>query len=199
MTKVKDTIASLIVNKEVSILDITASIDSISVTCRERIASEFDRFGIEALNFFVESIAAPEEDLAKLREILEGKAEFEILGDERYTRKRSFDVLEKAASSEGAGGMMGAGMGLGMGLGAGAAAGGVLGNVAGQMRVVPPEKPIEQEIRCGKCGIGNPSPAKFCSGCGETLDTKPSECPNCKFQNLPSAKFCSNCGSKLGG
>jgi len=197
ITKFKDTVADLIVNKKISVLDITASIDSISVTCQERVASEFDRFGIEVLNFFIESINVPEEDIAKLRKILEEKAEFEILGDERYTRKRSFDVLEKAASSEGAGGMMGVGMGLGMGIGAGVAAGGILGDVTKQMKVTPPEKPIEQKIKCLKCGTENLSTAKFCSNCGEKLETQPIICPNCKTENVPGSKFCSNCGTSL--
>ena len=197
ITKFKDTIANLIVNKKISVLDITASIDSISATCHERVASEFDRFGIEVLNFFIESINVPEEDLAKIRKTLEERAEFEVLGDERYTRKRSFDVLEKAASSEGAGGMMGAGMGLGMGLGAGAAAGGVLGDVTKQMKVTPPEKPAEQKIKCPKCGSESLSTAKFCSNCGEKLETQPIICPNCKTENAPGSKFCSNCGTSL--
>jgi len=193
ITKFKDTIADLIVNKKTSVLDITASIDFISVTCEEKVRSEFDRFGIEVLNFFIESINVPEEDIAKLRKILEAKAEFEVLGDERYTRKRSFDVLEKAASSEGAGGMMGAGMGLGMGIGAGVAAGGVLGDVTKQMKVTPPE----QKIKCLKCGTENPSTAKFCSNCGEKLETQPIICPKCKKENPPGAKFCVNCGTSL--
>ncbi|MEM3112756.1 MAG: SPFH domain-containing protein [Candidatus Anstonellales archaeon] len=194
ITKFKDTIADMIVNKKTSVLDITASIDSISTTCREKVTSEFDRFGIEVLNFFIESINVPEEDISKLRKMLEERAEFEILGDERYTRKRSFDVLEKAASSEGAGGMMGAGMGLGMGIGAGASAGGVLGDVAKQMKVTPPEK---QQIKCLKCGTLNSSTAKFCSNCGEKLETYPVICPNCKVENSPGSKFCANCGTSL--
>jgi len=197
LTKVKDTIADIIVNKKTSVLDITASIDSISTTCRERVTSEFDRFGIEVLNFFVESINVVEDDIAKLKEILEGRAEFEVLGDERYTRKRSFDVLEKAASSEGGGGTMGAGMGLGMGLGAGAAAGSVLGDVTKQMKTTPPEKPIEQKIKCSKCGTENTATAKFCSNCGEKYETQLIVCPDCKTENIAGSKFCNKCGKSL--
>ncbi|MFX0137567.1 MAG: SPFH domain-containing protein [Candidatus Hodarchaeota archaeon] len=192
--KIKDTLADLIVNKKTSVLDITASIDSISNTCQEKVKSEFDRFGIEVLNFFIESINVPEEDLTKLRKILEGKAEFEILGDERYTRMRSFDVLEKAASSEGTGGTMGPAMGLGMGIGAGAAAGGVLGDVAKQMKVTPSEKSVEQRLKCSKCGTENKSEAKFCNKCGEKLDTQTINCPKCKTTNPAGSKFCINCG-----
>ena len=197
ITKFKDTIANLIVNKKTSVLDITASIDSISVTCQERVASEFDRFGIEVLNFFIESINVPEEDLAKIRKILEERAEFEVLGDERYTRKRSFDVLEKAASSEGAGGMMGAGMGLGMGIGAGSAAGGILGDVTRQMKVTHPEKVVGQTIKCSECDFENAAGAKFCSNCGAKLESQPIICPNCKRDNPPGSKFCNYCGASL--
>jgi len=197
ITKFKDTIANLIVNKKTSVLDITASIDSISVTCQERVASEFDRFGIEVLNFFIESINVPEEDLAKIRKILEERAEFEVLGDERYTRKRSFDVLEKAASSEGAGGMMGVGMGLGMGIGAGSAAGGILGDVTRQMKVTHPEKVVGQTIKCSECDFENAAGAKFCSNCGAKLESQPIICPNCKRDNPPGSKFCNYCGASL--
>lgn len=197
ITKFKDTVADIIVNEKISIMDITASIDTISTKCRERTASEFDRFGIEVLNFFVESINTPEEDIKKLREILEGKAEFEILGDERYTRKRSFDVLETAASTEGTGGIMGGAMGLGLGLGAGAGAGGTMGDVARQIKVTPPEKSIEQRIVCPKCGTENPSISKFCNKCGEKIETQIISCPSCKSENPPASQFCSECGKSL--
>ncbi|MEM2144422.1 MAG: zinc ribbon domain-containing protein, partial [Candidatus Jordarchaeaceae archaeon] len=163
-------------------------------TCQEKVMRECDRLGSEVLNFFIESINVPEEDLTKLRKLLEERAEFEVLGDERYTRKRSFDVLEKAASSEGTGGMMGAGMGLGMGIGAGATVGGVLGDVAKQMEVKTSEKP---QVKCLKCGLLNPSTAKFCNNCGEKLETQSIICPNCKTDNPPGAKFCFNCAASL--
>ncbi len=197
MTKVKDTIANMVINKKTSILDITASIDSISTVCRERVTGEFDRFGIEVLNFFVESINVPEEDMVRLKGILEDRAEFDILGDERYTRKRSFDVLDKAASSEGAGGITAAGMGLGMGLAAGAAAGGATANVARQMEVTPPQKPIEEKTRCSKCGNENQPPAKFCNNCGNKLEIQSVSCPNCGVRNALDAKFCTDCGISL--
>lgn len=196
-TKFKDTIADLIVNKKTSVLDITASIDSISKICQEKISSEFDRFGIEVLNFFIESINVPEEDLSKLRRILEDKAEFEVLGDERYIRKRSFDVLEKVASNEGAGGIMGAGLGLGVGLGAGATMGKVFTDVTKQIQVTPSTKPEEQMVKCLFCGYENLATAKFCNNCGKSLKVEFILCPNCKKENLPGSKFCSNCGISM--
>jgi membrane protease subunit (stomatin/prohibitin family) len=193
LTKIKDTIADLIVNKKISVFDITTYLNSISTQCEENVSSEFNRFGIEVLNFFIESINIPEEDIAKLREILETRTEFEVLGDQRYTRKRSFDVLEKAASNPETGGVVGAGMGLGMGLGAGAVAGGVFGNVAKEMNATP----SEQKIKCPGCGFENPAGAKFCSNCGAELGTQPIICPKCKKENPSGSKFCVNCGASL--
>ena len=196
LTKVNDTIADIIVNQKVSVLDLTASLDSISTTCRTRMASEFDRFGLEVLNFFIESINIPDEDLDRVKKILEQKAEFEILGDARYSKMRSFNVLEKAASNEGAAGtILGAGMGAGLGIGA--ASGAAMTNVASQMNVSPTKPHIEEKIKCLKCGTENPNTSKFCNDCGEKLSAEKIICPKCKTENQPGTKFCSNCGTSL--
>lgn len=195
VTKVKDTIADIIVNKKISALDITAQLDSISTTCKERITGEFDRFGIEVLNFFIESINIPAEDLNRIKKILEDRAEFELLGDERYTRKRSFDVLETAASKEGAGGTaLGAGMGLGIGLGAGAGMGAAMADMTRQIKVSQPGK-ITEIIKCPKCGTDNQAGMKFCGNCGTSLQII--KCNKCSFENPAGVKFCGNCGSEL--
>jgi membrane protease subunit (stomatin/prohibitin family) len=196
VSKIKTTIAEMIVQQKVSLLDITALLDSISVVCRDRISGEFDRFGIEILNFFIESISIPEADLARVKRILEDRAEFNLLGDDRYTRKRSLDVLETTAGNEGAGGAaMGTGLGLGLGLGAGSVAGGAMGDVTRQLRTTP----AENKIRCSKCGVENHPDSKFCSGCGEKIQTEKVNCPSCKAENPAGAKFCQTCGTSLTG
>jgi len=124
--KIKDTIANLIINDKLSIFDITASIDSISTKCKERVSDEFNKFGLDVVNLFIESINIPPNDVANLKSILEKKAEFTQIGDERYVVMRQLDVLEKLAANPGEGGT---GMGLGAGLGAGMAS----GNIIGQM------------------------------------------------------------------
>ena len=194
VTKVKNTIAEMIVQQKVSLLDITAFLDSTSTACREKIAGEFDRFGIEVLNFFIESISIAEGDLARVKRILEDRAEFNLLGDERYTRKRSFDVLEKTAENEGAAGALaGAGVGLGLGLGAVGATGGAMADVTRQLRMSPPES----KARCPKCNSENPAEAKFCVGCGEKMLVGKIVCPGCHVENQSGAKFCHSCGASL--
>ena len=190
-TKVKAAIAEMIVREKMSLLDITAHLDTASTLCREKVAGEFDRFGLEVLNFYIESINVPEADLARLKKILEDRAEFDVLGHDRYTRKRSFDVLETGASNEGAGGAaMTAGLGLGMGFGAASAA----GDLARQIRVTP----AEATSACPKCNAANSAGAKFCQTCGESMQAPKIACPACKAENMAGAKFCHECGAALG-
>ena len=74
------------------------------------------------------------------------RADFEILGDQRYGTKRSFDVMDKAADnpSGASGTIMGAGLGLGLGAGIGAQAasvGGALNPNPPQTPATPPQQP----------------------------------------------------------
>jgi membrane protease subunit (stomatin/prohibitin family) len=173
------------------LLEIAALLDNASTKCRERISSEFDRFGLEIVNFFIESINIPDEDLARVKKTLEDRAEFNLLGDERYTRKRSFDVLETGAGNSGTGGsLMGAGLGLGLGFGAVSTAGGL----ARQLEVSPA---TPAQVRCPKCEKQNPQGTRFCADCGEKLATEKLNCPSCQSENLPGAKFCHQCGIAL--
>lgn len=216
ISKVKDVIAEVIVSNRVSVLDVPAQLEEIGETCRERLGREFERFGLEVLNFFVESISVPENDpsVLSLREALAKKAvtligaearkaakvmdaeaqnaEIATLGDERYRMKRSFDTMEKAVESKsGPGGTI---MDLGIGLGAAGAIGQTMRDIASQ--VAQPSKP-ETAVRCLACGFENPSGAKFCAGCGHQLQSESKSCQHCKASNPPGARFCNSCGNPL--
>jgi len=132
-TRTKDMIAEALVKEKISILEISANLNEISEDMHKSVQDEFNKYGIEILNFFVNSINVPEDDpsIIRLKKALADKAEMEIMGDARYRTMRTFDTMEKAAENEGggAGSMMGAGMGLGMGAGAGMGMAGMVGNV----------------------------------------------------------------------
>ena len=131
VTKVKDCIAKYVVDRRVSIMDITGKLDEISQVAMAAVAAEYQRFGIEIVNFYVMSINVPDDDpsVQRIQEIMATRAEFEQLGD-AYRVKRTFDTLQKAAENEGgpAGALLSGGLGLGMGLGAGPAVGASLGS-----------------------------------------------------------------------
>ena len=99
VTKVKSIISEMILAEKSSALEISAHLDDISDKCREEISGEFQKYGFNVVNFFVQSINFPDDDFAKINKILEDKAAFEIMGDGRYVTKRSFDVYEGAANN----------------------------------------------------------------------------------------------------
>jgi membrane protease subunit (stomatin/prohibitin family) len=216
ISKVKDVIADVIVRKGVSVLDMPAYLEEIGETCRERVGGEFECFGLEVLNFFVESINVPESDssVIALREALARKAatlidaaaskaakvmaaeaqnaEIDTLGDERYRMTRQFDTMDKAVESKG--GAAGSLMDLGIGLGAAGAVGKSMSEIASQ--VAQPASP-KTAVRCPACGFENASTARFCSSCGQALRTEGKSCPHCKGTNPSGARFCNGCGKPL--
>ena len=192
ITKIKDTIANSVINNKLSIFDITASIDSISELCKKRVVDEFNRFGIEVVNFFIESINVPSEDIQRLRDIMERKAAFTQIGDERYLVMRQLDVLEKLAGNPGEGG---SGMGIGAGLGAGIASGKILGEMFKDIR--PEASSAKGKIICPDCNYENQPGVVFCGKCGNKLFKEKKVCPNCSKENSPEVLYCAFCGKLI--
>jgi membrane protease subunit (stomatin/prohibitin family) len=193
LTKVKDTISSYLVHKQIGALEINAYLAELSQYLSGRIAPILDDYGIGLVNFFVNDISIPEDDPAviKLKEALAKRAEMDIIGF-NYQQERSFDTLEGAAKNPGssASAMMGAGLGLGMGVGMGGAFGGEMAGIAGNLNT-------GGRIKCQKCGSMTEEGKRFCSGCGGDLN-KPgtAKCHKCGTTLGPHKKFCPECGSR---
>ena len=68
MTKVKDSIAKYVVRKGISIVELSAFLDELSSFAADQIREEFNRFGIELINFFVASINIPDEETKKIQQ-----------------------------------------------------------------------------------------------------------------------------------
>jgi class 3 adenylate cyclase/predicted ATPase/DNA-binding IscR family transcriptional regulator len=49
-------------------------------------------------------------------------------------------------------------------------------------------------VTCSSCGHENPAGARFCNGCGTTVE---SLCPQCRKANPPGSRFCNGCGGAL--
>lgn len=185
MTKTCDYLAETVAQRKVSFLEISAFLEEISADLKAKLKDDFASYGLELLNFFLESVNVPDEDPAvqKLKKALADKAEIDILGSD-YVRKRSLDVMEKAAGTEGSG--LGAGMGLGMGVGAGAGMGqmaaAAMGTTAGASS-------------CPACKAPASSGARFCGQCGAGMG--PRRCSKCSADAGPAAKFCPACGTAL--
>lgn len=210
ITKIKTIIASAIIDKSISVLEISAKLDEISSFGLEKIRPEFEKYGLRVANFFVESINFPDEDFDKINSLLGDRAAFDIMGDSRYVAKRSFDVLETTAKNEGTGNTMSAGIGLGIGVGVGNAMGGAMGQIASNINTNIPSQTnvntttsannitaVLDVIKCSSCGTENSPASKFCMSCGNKTEPLSVICNGCNFENLKSAKFCCNCGLEI--
>ncbi|MBO5092905.1 MAG: SPFH domain-containing protein [Lachnospiraceae bacterium] len=223
MTKVKNLIADLITEKQISFVDIHRYLDEISERILEHMAPMYAEYGMEVVNFFVNSISVPENDpgycrirtalaAAKEKELLAkgAKAEMEILGYS-YQEKRTYDVLEKAAQNEGGGAeLVGAGIGMGLGVHVGSAVGnamqdamqsisGMSGNIAPDMaRSGAPCAAEKIAAEGGASGAAGNRAARadgiFCPACGTKLPDNAKFCFEC---GVKIARSCPDCGAQL--
>lgn len=204
VTKVKDSISTYLVHKQISILEINAYIDELSQHMQERIQPVMEDYGIELVNFYVNEISVPEDDAAvqKLKDALAKRAEMNIIGYS-YQQERSFDTLEGAAKNAGSASapIMGAGMGLGMGFGMGQGVGAGFGSIAQEIQV---NRPRELEKECPKCHACIPQTQRFCGNCGFDTEMRPEAgevydlvCSACGGAITKRTKFCPECGKKI--
>ena len=181
--KISIILGEYIIKNKISFLDITLYLEEISNLGKNKIFEEFNQYGLEVINFFFSSINVPEEDLAKINEFLNKRAEFDIMGDDRYRVSRSFDVLEKAASNGNAGAFTTAGIGLGLGIG-----------MAQTAREIAGVTTIETMDSCRNCKKQIEKDALFCPYCGTPKQRK---CSNCGKVLDGDVLFCPYCGTKL--
>ena len=192
-SKVKDIISKYLVRQNISVVQLSAFLSELSKQAENEIRDEFNRFGLEVLNFYLTSVDIPDDEKKKIQEGQFQRLQMDQLGDERYQRMRSFDVLENAASNPGATGtLMGAGLGMGMGFQMMNQAS-ALNQGSGMQQTTTPPAGAKTEF-CTKCGSPLAANAKFCGNCGQK--TGPGVCTQCGIPLNPGAKFCSSCGTK---
>ena len=187
-SKIKSVAAEYMIKKQISFLEISQYLSELSDAFKEKLDDEFERFGIEIVNFYCESIAPKREEYEKLR----GYKEELALGAGFYQQRRSLDILEKMAENPSAGGVANAGIGLGMGLGVAGQVGNIFTGVGQTMNVNQPE----QTRICPKCGAKNNPSMRYCGDCGAELIAE-KVCPHCGAKILGDMKFCGECGKPL--
>ena len=144
ITYLNSILAQQIIEKKTSVLDINTQLVSLSEECNDMLNVQLQKYGVSITDFSIMSITVPQDDesVVRLKAAKDLAARLSITGRDVYQMERSFDVLEKAASNEGAGGQM---MGMGVGLGAGISVGTTMGNMAGQVINTTPPPPIPSE------------------------------------------------------
>ncbi len=184
---IKTVVSSFMIRQKISFLEVTTYLKELSKECENKISKEFERFGVEIVNFFIETISPPKDEFEKLRNYKEELA----LGNDFYRQRRSFDIMESMAENPGSGGLASAGIGLGMGFGVAPAMGNLFGNIGGNV-----DTSANKENVCPLCGTKNPAGQKFCGGCGKSIVVGV-VCPSCGKVNTTGQNFCGDCGCKL--
>ncbi|MBR6655698.1 MAG: SPFH domain-containing protein [Alistipes sp.] len=139
---VKVSISKYMKENNVNINELGVSYRELSKTIMALLRITFEEYGVELLNFNIESIDFDERDKG-YQAVMEGiaeKARLNKLGVS-YVQDKQLDIAQTAAGNEGAGTFMGAGMGLGMGVGMGAGMGHTMGQAIGGAMQSTPQPP----------------------------------------------------------
>ncbi|MCI0414178.1 SPFH domain-containing protein [bacterium] len=194
-----------------TLLDLPRYYDELGVALKTRVKEDFGRYGLELVDFYINSITPPED----VQKVIDERSGMAAVGDmNQYMRYKAARAVGDAAKQEG--GSAGEGMGLGMGAGLGMMLPGMIsqamqgaeqGTIAAGTIPCPSCQAqipsgsqfcsscgakVLATMHCPKCNTQIPAGSKFCSGCGASLAT--TSCAKCGTALAPGAKFCSNCG-----
>lgn len=196
-----------------TILDLPATYTELAAKFKDIVKVEFEKYGLELVDFYISSITPPEE----VSRMIDQRSGMEAVGD-----LDKFFKYEMAKGLGASGGVGPAGAGMGMAAGVGLMMPAMLNKVFSpeqteltreSVSTVPcptchTETPEQSRYcyRCGhqmvaqnvcpSCNKQLPTEANFCLHCGYKLDTR-LECPHCSAQLIPGSKFCGECGKAI--
>ncbi|MBN2346407.1 MAG: zinc-ribbon domain-containing protein, partial [Candidatus Aminicenantes bacterium] len=159
-----------------------------------RIADDFAKYGLEIVDFVINSITPPEE----VQKMIDERAGMGAVGDMgKFVQFKAAKAMEKAAEK---GGDASSGMGMGLGAGMGMMMPGMIKEAMQEgekgAATAPAEGENEKTKKCPACGHKAPVKAKFCPECGGEFPRK-SFCSHCGAALKKGAKFCPECGQKI--
>ncbi len=106
----------LLGSMQVSMLDLPAKFDEVAGATRLKVSEEFAKYGLELVDFFINSISPPEE----VQKAIDARSSMGAIGDlHAFTMFQAANSMAKMAEQGGAGGTGGNAMGMGMGAGFG--------------------------------------------------------------------------------
>ncbi len=127
VSRLKDLIAS----SEYGALDLQSMYDEIGAGTRAKVADDFAKYGLELVDFFINSINLPE----KVQEAIDARSSMGAIGDLRsFTMYQAANSMAKMAENPGSGGNA---MNMGMGAGFGMMLPGMIQNSMGGQPMMP--------------------------------------------------------------
>jgi membrane protease subunit (stomatin/prohibitin family) len=172
-----------------TLLDLPRYYDELAVALKTRVRDDFDKYGLELVDFVINSVTPPE-DVQKVIDERSGMAAAGNMND--YLRFKAAKAVGDAAKQEG--GEAGQGVGLGVGAGFGMMIPGMIQNSMQQGQQQQQGQGAATTITCPKCNTPQAAGAKFCNNCGNALALF---CAKCGNTLAPGSKFCSQCGEAV--
>ena len=169
-----------------TIFDLPAVYTEVAEKFKGIVTSEFDKYGLELVDFYISSITPPEE----VSKMIDQRSGMEAVGD-----LDKFLKFEMAKGLGVQGGAAAAGSGMGMAAGVGIMMPGMLNKV-----FAPEQKELKREsistVTCPKCHTDTPEQSRYCYRCGYQMVAQ-NVCPSCSEALPTEASFCMYCGYKL--
>ncbi len=197
-----------------TILELPAVYTELAEQFKETVKNEFEKYGLELVDFYISSITPPDE----VSKMIDQRSGMEAVGD--LDKFLKFEMA-KGLGGQGGAGTAGATMGMAAGVG--------LMMPAMMSKVFSPEQtdlkreaiatvpcpgchtetpeqsrycyrcghPMVVQNSCPSCNKELPTEANFCLYCGHRLDAK-QHCPHCSADVVPGSKFCGSCGKAIG-
>lgn len=175
-----------------TIFDLPRNYDELAVEIKARLVSDFEKYGMELADFYLNAITPPPE----VQKMIDERSGLEAVGNlDNFFKFKAAKAMGDAASSsgDGAGGAAAGGMGIGVGAGLGFM---IPGMIAQSMK--GQGVGVKEAVMCPKCRAEAPAGAHFCAGCGAQLEA-PAKCQSCQAELPAGAKFCIRCGKKVEG
>ena len=174
--------------KLATILDLPQKYQGLAEEAKERIKSEFQKYGMELIDFYISSITPPDE----VQKMIDEKSGMKAVGD--LDKFLKFEMA-KALGQSGAGGYAQAGVGMGAGVGVGVLVPSLLSKA-----ISADQRDLKYEslptVACPKCGADTPEHSRFCYKCGHQMVVI-NKCPKCGKDLPAEANFCMICGFNL--
>ncbi|HEX2952630.1 MAG TPA: SPFH domain-containing protein [Bacillota bacterium] len=186
---ISDAVAEL----KIPALDLATKYNELGVGAVEQLQPKFDAFGLQLSSVNVENLSLPEE----VEKAMDQRASMGAIGNmQQFTQYQTAQAIRDAAKNPNNIGNSFAGFGMGAAIAQNVMQ--TLNNPAGGANIpTNPSVQAPQTQLCPKCQTPLPTGAKFCSGCGGTVQPANSTCPNCQAVVANGAKFCMNCGKPI--
>jgi membrane protease subunit (stomatin/prohibitin family) len=175
-----------------SIFELPRNYDEFGAALKARVSQDFQKYGLELVDLFVNSITPPDD----VQKMIDERSGMQAVGNlDSFLKFKAAKALGDAAKAEGgvAGTAAASGMGLGVGAGMGMMIPGILMKT---MEEGSKDVPSAKHLQCPKCHTQIPFEARFCTSCGHQI-VKINKCLHCG-KDLPlEANFCMVCGTKV--